>query len=203
MEPDHAIPSPGDDLPSYVCPKCGSNNVQRGLGNLLEVSMRGYTKRHCKDCDHTWMKRSRMILERHPNRSYPGLTPIGYWRSDNQHFPDPRVNRKTRSPEELESDIMRYKMDRQLPDPRHFVDPTWDPKERNAVIAHLRQGESKARWRGHSWCRFECGVKDTKMGAQCLTDGTYIWPAGFTHYIEKHDVRPTRDFVNHVLTRAS
>jgi hypothetical protein len=84
-----------------------------------------------------------------------------------------------------------------MPDPHDFVDEKWDPVQRNAVIRHLQAGETFESWRGWSWCRFKCG--DQKMGSQCLTDGTYVWPQGFVHYIEHHAVRPPQEFIDHVL----
>lgn len=79
--------------------------------------------------------------------------------------------------------------------PKQWVDESWDPTERDLIIAYLQNGESKFRWRGCSWCRFcEC-----RNGSQCLTDGTYIWPQGFTHYLIEHGVKPPQEFIDHVL----
>jgi hypothetical protein len=86
-----------------------------------------------------------------------------------------------------------------LPDPHMYVDLDWDPAERAAVVAHLRTSREWETWRGDSWCRFGCGQTD--MGYRCLTDGTYVWPEGFAHYVETHGVRPPPEFVTHVLRR--
>ena len=40
------------------------------------------------------------------------------------------------------------------------------------------------------------------MGSECQTDGVFIWPEGFAHYLEAHAVRPPEEFVRHVLERA-
>ncbi|WP_437782765.1 hypothetical protein [Sorangium sp. So ce1097] len=37
------------------------------------------------------------------------------------------------------------------------------------------------------------------MGTICLSDGTFVWPEGFAHYVKVHAVRPPKDFVRHVL----
>jgi hypothetical protein len=117
-----------------------------------------------------------------------------------------------------------------LPDPRAFVDPSWDAAERAAVIAYLRKGKTAMVWCGHARCRFDCapepdadtlaswkkiGFRDDDarniarnkfeaqlMGTSCLTDGTFIWPEGFAHYLEAHAVRPPVEFVRHVLAQA-
>jgi len=115
-----------------------------------------------------------------------------------------------------------------LPDPHDFVDPSWDPAERDAVIDWLRKGEIAITWCGTAMCRFDCAVDPDApgvarlrasvpdedvgrlarivfsrefMGANCLSDGTFIWPEGFPHYLEVHAVRPPEAFVKHVLSR--
>lgn len=50
---------------------------------------------------------------------------------------------------------------------------------------------------GNSWCRFRCG--ETSMGNCELTDGVYVWPEGFLHYVQVHHVKPPQQFINHVL----
>lgn len=81
------------------------------------------------------------------------------------------------------------------PDVRDSVDPTWDGGERQTVIAHLRRGTRFRFFLGLSICRFCC----VPNGSSEQTDGTYYWPEGLTHYLEKHDVRPPQRFVGHVL----
>lgn len=159
-----------------------------------------------------------MILDHHPAfgphhdrsvslkagvRKVCDLRAIGYWRSPEEPF---------------------------LPDPRAFVDPSWDANERAAVIVYLRAGEVAVTWCGSAMCRFDCGVDPSSaavaelktavpdadvgrlarivfakefMGGNDLTDGTFIWPEGFAHYLEKHAVRPPEAFVKHVLSRAT
>ena len=85
-----------------------------------------------------------------------------------------------------------------LPRPENFVDESWDPAERALVASYLRAGREWEQWRGDSWCRFLCGAS---MGYRDLTDGTYVWPEGFAHYIEEHAVRPPQEFIDHVRGR--
>ncbi len=81
------------------------------------------------------------------------------------------------------------------PDVREFVDPTWDATEREAVIAHLRNGKPYLESWGISNCRFCCAHN----GSSELTDRIYFWPEGLAHYLEKHRVRLPQRFVEHVL----
>ena len=81
------------------------------------------------------------------------------------------------------------------PDPRSFVDASWDADQRAEVALHLRQGIVARRYMGHSQCRF-CGMR---VGALELSDGSYIWPQGLAHYVEEHDVRLPQRFVEHVI----
>ena len=85
-----------------------------------------------------------------------------------------------------------------LPDPRHSVDPHWDPTERDAVAQYLRQGAEHTAYKGTSWCRFNCGFSEWSMGSRDLTDGVYVWPEGLPHYLEKHQVKPPEEFLAHV-----
>ena len=86
-----------------------------------------------------------------------------------------------------------------LPHPQHLVDATWDRAERDMVIAHLQAGETETAWKGYSSCRFGCDWHP-EIGTQCLTDGTYRWPQGLPHYLKKHAVRLSQEFVDHVRT---
>jgi len=50
---------------------------------------------------------------------------------------------------------------------------------------------------GYSTCRI-CG-KDN--GTADFSDGFYVWPEGFAHYLSEHKVRPPATFVLHALGR--
>jgi hypothetical protein len=85
-----------------------------------------------------------------------------------------------------------------LPFPWDYVDKTWDENERLAVLAHLMTGTTFESWRGNSWCRFACATKYLS-GYRDMTDGTYVWPEGFIHYVEAHHVKPPEEFIRHAL----
>ena len=102
---------------------------------------------------------------------------IGYWRDNN----DPATAN--------------------WPDPRSQVDATWDPKERKRVIRYLKSGAKYAGSFGYSRCRFKCGIPDWKMGKYDLTDGTFVWPEGYAHYLLVHHVKPPERFLHQVRQR--
>lgn len=81
--------------------------------------------------------------------------------------------------------------------PQDYVDKSWDTAQRNAVVEYLdfsAQSKVLYRWRGSSRCRF-CNIRN---GSQCFTDGTYVWPSGFGHYLMEHGVKPPQEFIDHV-----
>lgn len=87
-----------------------------------------------------------------------------------------------------------------LPWPGDFVDPDWDSQEAEAVAQYLDSQPDVQHWRGISFCRLDCGY--TAMGSTDKSDGIYTWPAGFSHYIRDHKVKPPQEFIDHCLGRA-
>lgn len=81
-----------------------------------------------------------------------------------------------------------------LPDPRKWVAPM-TAKERDTLVAYLEGAPTVNPQRGLSVCRI-CGKPN---GAAERTDGVYLWPTGFTHYVKGHGVRPPQDFIAHVF----
>eukprot|EP01113_Clastostelium_recurvatum_P030493 TRINITY_DN3709_c1_g1_i2.p1 TRINITY_DN3709_c1_g1~~TRINITY_DN3709_c1_g1_i2.p1 ORF type:complete len:316 (+),score=60.10 TRINITY_DN3709_c1_g1_i2:106-1053(+) len=69
-------------------------------------------------------------------------------------------------------------------------------------------------YRGFSWCRFvHDGCSCKKNGSREFQDKTgfnnkvpgwtVVWPEGFRHYIEAHNLRPTQEFIDYVLEAAA
>lgn len=83
--------------------------------------------------------------------------------------------------------------------PKYLVDETWDQQERKAIVKYLREGTYHEGYMGRSWCRFYCGHTD--MGARELTDGTFFWPEGLSHYVELHSVKLPNQVIDHMLGR--
>lgn len=86
-----------------------------------------------------------------------------------------------------------------LPDPKEFV-AEMSPALQSLLVTYLdadknRLATVKERWRGWSNCRI-CGMRGN--GTQCMTDGTFVWPEGFKHYVAEHSVRPPDEFIDHV-----
>lgn len=38
------------------------------------------------------------------------------------------------------------------------------------------------------------------IGTKDLSDGVWVWPEGFEHYIRKHHVKPGAEFIRHTIT---
>lgn len=53
---------------------------------------------------------------------------------------------------------------------------------------------------GYSYCRFQdCSAPETSMGTGQRTDGTWVWPEGFVHYVDAHDIALPPAFLEYVL----
>lgn len=83
----------------------------------------------------------------------------------------------------------------QWPNPRDFVDETWDASEREMVASYLASAPILANaYRGLSDCRL-CGVSN---GSEEYTDGAFLWPEGLSHYVGEHSVRLPRRVIDHI-----
>lgn len=81
--------------------------------------------------------------------------------------------------------------------PAEAIDPSWNPEERGLVVTYLSQGSTRTRWRGYTACGI-CGIRN---GSTDLTDGEWVWPQGYVHYLVSHEVKPPKEFVEHVLAK--
>jgi hypothetical protein len=56
---------------------------------------------------------------------------------------------------------------------------------------------------GYSCCRFPCGIEDREMGDTTIEtwykDDHFIFPSGYRHYIEKHNVHPSAEFYDMIM----
>jgi hypothetical protein len=83
------------------------------------------------------------------------------------------------------------------PDPRDHVDPSWGKGLREFIAKYLEAGDPIASYMGYSYCRFGC-TKNDEQGTRDFSDGVYVWPEGYPHYIRRHDVVPPQHFLKHV-----
>jgi hypothetical protein len=116
-------------------------------------------------------------LQRHA-RQYEGRLMIGYWDSEWYRKNKPCL---------------------ELPKPQDFIDPNWDPDQRRIVLEYLKLGQTLESWRGFGMCR----ICKKLLGSRDLTDGLYVWPEGFEHYLEEHHLRVPEEFVQHCFQRFS
>jgi hypothetical protein len=88
-----------------------------------------------------------------------------------------------------------------LPSPAALVAPGWNQENLPSILAYLRAGQEWIRFRGWSYCRFECGIAPSGLGDRDLTDGVWVWPEGLAHYVEVHAVRLPDEFIDHMRSQ--
>lgn len=122
---------------------------------------------------------------------FSGLKHVGYWKP---------TERAIEQQARLATVIQGFEFSAQwkaalaLPWPGDFVvTEPWDGRE--GVIRHLKAGRVNYSYDGWSECRL-CGQAN---GSRDLTDGAWGWPEGFAHYVEDHGVKPSQEFIDHVL----
>jgi len=93
------------------------------------------------------------------------------------------------------NDLREPTTDPWRPDPRLILATLGAQPADPQVVSYLRNGRVFATYRGHSWCRFGCGVRLESMGSRDLTDGIWLWPEGLVHYVEVHGVALPGDFI--------
>jgi hypothetical protein len=135
-----------------------------------------------------------MIQERHPDFTLEGVRESVRWEREQGYVGD------------IDITDLRYlgywyrvKGDGWA-DPTDYIDESWDAKERELVARYLESDERMvlAHWRGFSWCRCGCTGGTGVPGTQCMTDGKYVWPEGFVHYVRVHSVKPPAEFIEEV-----
>jgi hypothetical protein len=107
------------------------------------------------------------------------------------------LNKSTRLMQRVGFWVSREQPD--LPDPHQFLDPGWDPAERDLVIAYLENSYLPSYVEfGPSWCRLGCPGTTADIGYQDRTDGTWVFPEGLVHYVRHHGLKPPIEFLEHV-----
>lgn len=82
--------------------------------------------------------------------------------------------------------------------PARLIDRNWQGKDRDKIIAYLRNGITFMSSLGWATCRFPDGPSDEEMGCRDLTDGTWVWPEGLWVYVQRYGVRLPDEFVQHM-----
>lgn len=138
-----------------------------------------------------------MILDKHPDQKNLTLKALGYWKPNS----DPNKN----LPWPFDQDVSESMS---LPDPRDHVGTWEDDYVKQRIVAYVKNAPAIIHWKGWSECRFGCpairgGIYASALdlGSACLSDGTYVWPEGFYHYLDVHNVIPPRAFLMHVLSK--
>ena len=69
------------------------------------------------------------------------------------------------------------------------------PEAKKLVADYLQSGREHAAWMGQSKCRI-CGCYN---GSTCRTDGEFVYPEGYAHYILDHNIMPDIRLLSKVL----
>jgi hypothetical protein len=79
------------------------------------------------------------------------------------------------------------------PSVKDFIDPNWNPDDRDFIARYLEEGLVVRTYMGYSKCRI-CGKNNGDLE---LSDSHYVWPDGLAHYVKEHAVRLPDEFVAH------
>ncbi|WP_206754386.1 hypothetical protein, partial [Lentimonas sp. CC19] len=119
------------------------------------------------------------------------LKSIGYWK---ERYSSEQLHTLKANGNDVE-ELQRY------PEPLLLVGSTWKEEKKKRIILYLNSGHRWSEQLGYSYCRFECGIAESSMGNSCLTDSTWIWPEGLSHYVEEHDITLPDEFIRHMEDR--
>ena len=126
------------------------------------------------------------------------LIGIGFW--EDGRFA--RVLQQSKSIQEelyrkkyIEKYRHRYKDD-VLVQPHHLINELWYVgKDKNKIVKYLDEGKDIASYMGKSKCR----ICQQSLGSHDLTDGRYLWPEKFSHYISEHNICLPDFFFRHMV----
>ena len=123
---------------------------------------------------------------------------IGYWRPKKALCKSYNPSTMIKNGKVIDDDFWRDSEDDKYPWPEDIITPNFwkDPQEKEKIVSYLKSGSPCNHYRGSSWCRIckEC------LGSFERTDGIYIWPDKFEHYVECHDISLPDKFIEHIRT---
>jgi hypothetical protein len=76
-------------------------------------------------------------------------------------------------------------------------------EDRARLAGYLADGMHYMAYLGQSWCRFDCGIDRAHMGSKDLSDGTWVWPEGLSHYVREHNILLPEEFVQEALSKTT
>ena len=83
------------------------------------------------------------------------------------------------------------------PHPRELPKRDWDPALKDRICAYLGSGRVLDSYMGFACCRFR-DCRGQNLGTSDCSDGTWLWPEGFEHYIAVHDISLPEEFLRTV-----
>lgn len=88
------------------------------------------------------------------------------------------------------------------PHSRYFVGQ-WDDHDKKEILEYMAQAvviEEPPSWDGYKYV-IHCQMCGFVVDGSIVTDGQWQWPATFSHYVEKHDIVPPKEFVDSIRDR--
>ena len=67
-------------------------------------------------------------------------------------------------------------------------------KDKQRIIDYLDSGKTLSSYFGRS----ECRICKQHLGSSDLSDGVYLWPEKFSHYIKEHEIILPDWFIEHI-----
>jgi hypothetical protein len=113
---------------------------------------------------------------------------VGHWKDSKNKIIYPNPEREK---------IMNEAYEFAIPQKIKTRDYSLDLKEQ--IVDFLQNGNIVTMYLGNSSCRFNCGISSLEMGNSTLTDGKFIWPAGYYHYIESHNLAIPELFLQRMM----
>ena len=77
------------------------------------------------------------------------------------------------------------------------------PENRARLADYLDTGMEHAKAWGYSWCRIGCQIDSALMGSKDLSDGTWVWPEGLSHYVREHHTLLPEEFIQDALSKTT
>jgi hypothetical protein len=106
---------------------------------------------------------------------------IGFWRES-------PLTRLLEEPRHSQSYIQKMKAkyeDFVEIQPHCLIDETfWETHNKEGVVNYLKKGTMLSAYMGFSNCR----LCDNMLGTKDLSDGFFVWPEQFDHYITEHNL---------------
>lgn len=84
-----------------------------------------------------------------------------------------------------------------LPFPTEMCVDSWQGQQKDLVVSYIKDTPISDSYFGYSKCR----ICDEQLGASDKSDGVFIFPEKYEHYLIKHNIKPPQEFINHIFKK--